>query len=83
MYNIKFTKIKNNHANLRDDIIVGQADLLPTPNQVFVMFAKSRDFEGGVRIINTSRVKKIDKQDDKEIIFTTESNSVYSVCFMQ
>lgn len=76
MYEIKFTKIRNNHNRIRTDVIKGITHELPQIGQGFVMLSEGLDF--GTRYIQTSPIKNIKTIDNKHQIFT-ESGSVYEI----
>jgi len=86
MHKVRFSKIKNNHNRLRDDVIEGTCEQLPTVGSIFVLTAPPRDIEIGIRVVNTSEVVQIlpylprnPKFPSNPIIFKTESGSTYAV----
>jgi hypothetical protein len=83
MYQVRFSKIKNNHDRLRDDVIIGTCEVLPTVGSPFFLTAPPRDIEYGMRMVNTSEVvtifPKIRGASKNITIFKTASGSTYSV----
>ena len=75
-YKIKLTKNKSNHSNLRSDVIDGYCHDLPQKNVPFIMFSKG--LEGGVRIVKTTPIAKLDVSGDFKFDFETR-NSSYSI----
>ncbi len=79
MYNVRLTKIKNNHDRLRDNVIEGQAAVLPVKGKQFWLTAPPRDDpKASGRVVNTSVVKRITTVGNKHII-VTESGSTYQI----
>lgn len=56
MFKVRFTKVKNDHNRLRDDVIEGTCEVLPEVGKSFVMLAPPRDAGNG-RMINTSPIQ--------------------------
>ena len=79
MYNVRLTKIKNNHDRLRDNVIEGQAAKLPAKGSQFWLTAPPRDDPNASgRVVNTSVVTRITTVGNQYIL-NTESGSVYQV----
>ena len=74
MYNVTMSKVKGGER-IRTDIIQGTCQDYPIIGESFSMVSKSLTFGFDLRIIRTSTVKSINKQD-KLITFETE-NSTY------
>lgn len=83
-YQVKFSKINNNHNKLRDDEIIGFCTDLPEVEKQFVLFAPPRDQKVApqgmayFRMVNTSLIKE-KSQNGKVFDFKTESGSQYRV----
>ena len=75
-YKVIFRKISNNHNRLRTDEMEGETHELPTEGKQFSMFGEG--LVTGVRVLNTSFVKKVEKSLNL-YTFETESGSVYQV----
>jgi len=75
---VKFTKIKNNHSRLRDDVIVGKAKNPPQVGEIFFMTAAPKSKTASLRMINTSKIESVDDIENGWK-FTTKSGSVYQV----
>jgi len=75
---IEFTKMHSNHRRLRNDSIVGHCDNLPKVGECFVFFGEPIDKAKDFRIVNTSVVISLKKNDD-EFTITTTSGSTYKV----
>jgi hypothetical protein len=76
MHKIKFTKVKNDHNRLRDNIIEGQCNNLPELDKPFIFTGPGKEF--GTRLVQTSPVKTIEIIDNLYRV-TTESKSVYKI----
>ncbi len=74
MYNVTLTKVLGGDR-VRTDIVEGTCLNYPIIGESFAMVAESLTFGLDLRIIRTSTVKSINKQD-KLITFETE-NSTY------
>jgi len=74
MYNVTMSKVKGGDR-VRTDIVEGTCVDYPIIGESFSMVSKSLTFGFDLRIIRTSTVKSINKQD-KLITFETE-NSTY------
>lgn len=70
------TKVENNHNKLRDDVIHGHCDAMPTLNKCFLMYGEGKEF--GIRRVNTSPIKSI-QRDGWNFKVTTESGSIYHI----
>jgi len=75
MYNVKLTKIRSNHNNLRSNVIIGKTNELPTVGEGFQMLSEGLDF--GVRHVWTSPIKHLEKIDS--IYQFNTANSVYKL----
>ena len=75
MYNVKLTKIRSNHNNLRSNVIVGKTNELPVIGEGFQMLSEGLDF--GVRHVWTSPIKHLEKIDS--IYQFNTANSVYKL----
>lgn len=72
-------KIENNHERLRDSTIECFECSEPTLGQCLILTAPSKDFSGGIRVINTSPLTEIEKVDRNTIVVKTRSGSTYRV----
>jgi len=79
MYKVKFTKIKADHDKLRSETVEGVTRELPVEGKSFVLLGEGLEF--GTRCVNTSPVKKVEKEGHKYIL-QTESGSTYQVDFL-
>lgn len=77
MFKVRFTKVKNDHERLRDDVIEGTCELLPEIDKSFVMVAAARD-AGMVRMINTSPIQTCVAINGVYMVKTT-SGSLYNI----
>jgi len=77
MIKVILTKIRSNHECLRTDVIEGKAPALSEIGDTFVLFSKSLDPRGSIRMVQTTKVKSIE-QIDNVYQFNTE-NSVYKL----
>lgn len=79
MYNVKFTKVHNNHNRVRTDEIVGITKNLPKEGEIFVLIGEGLEF--GTRVVNTSPVKMLLENENNpgEYLLHTESGSIYQV----
>lgn len=77
-YNCVFKRIANNHTRLRTDEVTGTTKKLPKKGEIFVMAAKPLDPKASGRIVNTSRVERVVKNNDTYTIYT-ESGSIYMI----
>jgi len=78
MYKIKFSKIKNDHNRLRDDVIEGETEDLPEIGKMFVFYGEGKEF--GTRHVNTSLVVSMGHiPDTSKFMLLTESDSIYEV----
>ena len=75
MYNVKLTKIRSNHNNLRSNVIIGKTNELPTVGEGFQMLSEGLDF--GVRHVWTSPIKHLEKIENTYQFNT--ANSVYKL----
>jgi len=75
MYNVKLTKIRSNHNNLRSNVIIGKTNELPTVGEGFQMLSEGLDF--GVRHVWTSPIQHLEKIDS--IYQFNTANSVYKL----
>ncbi len=75
----KLTKIKSNHNNVRDDIVncLTCSDIVL--GRSVVLTAESRDFKGGVRLIETTPLVAFDKLNETTVEIKTESGSIYEI----
>ena len=74
-YKVALTKIKSNHSVLRTDIVEGATEELPEKGKVFQLIGNGLKF--GNRIVTTSEVQFVEKQND-EYRFNT-LNSTYNL----
>jgi len=77
MINVILTKIRSNHSNLRTDVIEGETPALPNIGDDFILFSKSLDPKGAIRMVQTTNVKFVE-QIGNTYQFNTE-NSVYKL----
>ena len=75
----KFTKIRNNHNNLRDDVIICDTCSKIIIGQSIILTAPGRGFAGATRVIETSPVKVINNLKEGITRVTTQSDSVYEI----
>lgn len=75
---VLFKKIKNDHNRLRDDQISGIAIGEPKIDCSFYMTSEPRDISVGSRVINTSKVVKLEDIENGWRLFT-KSGSIYEV----
>jgi hypothetical protein len=75
----KLTKIKSNHNNVRDDVINCRTCTDIVIGQTVVLTAESRDFKGGIRLIETTPVVAFDKLNETTVEIKTKSGSVYRI----
>lgn len=82
-YHVQLKKIFAEHQRLRDDVIKGFADHVPTEGKPFVMFGEGRDVPDSIRMVSTSPVTHVANiEDDGEIVgfvFNTRSGSTYQL----
>ena len=76
-YNVKLTKIRSSHEELRTDELTGFCNELPTLDLTFIMFAEGLESGEAVRMVRTSRVQHVENMDNI-INFGTE-NSLYKL----
>jgi len=76
-YNVKLTKIRSSHENLRTDEIVGFCNELPILDLTFVMYGEGLELKEAVRIVTTTRVQHVETIGNI-INFGTE-NSLYKL----
>ena len=77
----KFTKIQNNHNELRDDVILCDTCSDIVIGQPMFLTAPSRDLQvdGAFRYIHTSPVTAFDKLNESVVRITTRSGSTYDI----
>ena len=75
MYNVKLTKIRSNHNNLRSNVIVGETSELPRLGEGFQMISEGLVF--GTRRVWTSPIQHIEKIENTYRFNT--ANSVYKL----
>ncbi len=75
---VRFKKIQNNHAKIRDDVIDGETTELPEVGKVFCMTGPPRDIPVGMRRVNTSPVVSMTLKD-KVYTVETQSGSTYEI----
>ena len=71
------SKVKGGER-IRTDIIQGTCLDQPIIGESFAILAESLSFAGGVRLITTSHVQRIDEQEDGSLNIETQ-NSIYNV----
>ena len=74
--NVKLTRIKSNHNNLRTDEVEGYCYRLPVMNEPFVMYGPPLEY-GSIRNITTTRVLEMETLGNS-INFKTR-NSLYNL----
>lgn len=79
LYKVKFTKIQTAHEKMRTDVVEGVTRELPTEGKIFALMGEGLEF--GTRCVNTSPVKKLEK-DGNTYTLHTESGSIYQVDFL-
>ena len=75
----KFTKVQNNHNQLRDDVILCDTCTEIVTGKTVVLTGPGRDFVGHIRVIETSVVTSFDKLNENLVRITTKSGSVYDI----
>ena len=78
MYNVTLSKVLGG-SRVRTETVTGMCENYPVIGESFAMVAESLTFGLDLRIVRTSPVKNIDKQDNI-IVFETE-NSTYQLLF--
>jgi hypothetical protein len=78
MYNVIFEKIFNNHDELRNNIIHGKSEELPTIGRCFDFFGKPIDTNMNFRAVNTSPLVAVECSDDVYEV-ETMSGSKYKI----
>jgi hypothetical protein len=76
-YQVKLTKIKSTHNNLRTDVIEGKTFKLPEVGDSFAMFGEPLTEGFDTRAVYTTEIKVCDRQGN-EFMFVTE-NSTYKL----
>lgn len=61
VYNVRLTKIKSNHTNLRTDEVEGQTLTLPEVGKAFILVGESLTPGGDGRYVYTTEIKSIEK----------------------
>lgn len=74
-YEVKLTKVRSNHQNLRTDVIEGACIDLPTVGKGFVLVGEGLEF--GNRLVTTTPVEKVEQMEN-EYLFHTR-NSTYKL----
>lgn len=74
--NVKLTRLKSNHNNLRTDTVEGYCTRLPVMNEPFTMYSEPLT-TGSIRQILTTRVLEMETLGNS-INFKTR-NSVYNI----
>jgi len=75
--NVELTQISSRHNNVRTKKIVGECSRLPVEGRTFLMSAEPIDKSKDVRILHTTRLKSVRKEDNT-YYFETQ-NSVYEL----
>ena len=78
--NVTLTKLIGGER-IRTDVVEGETDAMPEIGRPFVMTAESFVIPGGIRLVNTSDVQKITKDDTGSYILET-LNSTYKLTVM-
>ena len=78
MYRVELTELSDNPDRLRDRIIRGWTDHMPTVGSIFELAGPPRDSDRGMRLVTTSPVVRILSEYEGTIEFETE-NSRYQV----
>lgn len=71
-------RIESSHDNLRTETVEGYYFLPPTEGFTFCFYAKSLEADEGIRIVMTTPVVEIVREDEVGTVFRT-ANSVYEV----
>ena len=77
VYIVKLTKIESNHDHLRTNEVEGVTNILPEVGKNFTLIGEPLTDGANVRIINTTEIKSVDKEENT-IIFKT-LNSTYQL----
>ena len=75
----KLIKVKSDHNNVRDDVVECEGHTTIKIGAPVMFYAKSRDFDGGLRIIETSPVVAFVKLSETLVEIKTASGSVYRI----
>lgn len=78
-HRVTLTKLESDHNNLRTSVIEGTCQAMPRVNESFRMLAEALEISAGVRIIVTSRVKKVTKKEGSYIFETQNSRYMLAV----
>lgn len=77
IYNVKLTKMRSTHGNLRADEVFGQTLDLPTVGKSFILIADPLDAKAEFRSVFTTEIKLVEKMGDTYEFHTL--NSTYRV----
>lgn len=75
---VRFTKIRDDHDRLRDDVIEGETDEPPEVGKRFSFVGPPRDIEVGFRHVNTSVIASMVKNGNRYTA-RTQNGSVYEI----
>lgn len=79
---VKLTKVKSDHNNLRTDEVVGECDSLPEVGTGFSMYGEPLDSKLNVRLIRTSEITQCTLTSPISYLFHT-LNSVYRLDILE
>ncbi len=78
---VKITQLSSNHNRVRTREIVGECSHHPVEGKTFLMFAEPIDKSKSVRMLHTSKLKSVRKEDNT-YYFKTQ-NSEYKLEVME
>jgi len=73
MMDVKITQLSSNHNRVRTREIVGECANLPVEGKTFLMFAEPIDKSKSMRMLHTSKLKSVRKEDDTYYFETQNS----------
>lgn len=74
---VELTQISSSHNRVRTKKIIGECASLPVEGQTFLMFADPLDTSKSVRMLHTSKLKSV-RKEDSTYYFETQ-NSEYKL----
>ena len=74
-YQVKLTKLRSSHKNLRTDVVEGIALDLPKEGDYFQIFGEGLEF--GTRVVTTTAIQKVEKLGNEYLFHTL--NSTYKL----
>lgn len=73
-YNVRLTKIKSNHQNLRTDVIEGVAIELPEKGKNFTLVGPPFVDGANCRVVTTTEIQSIECLDSEYLFHTLNSS---------